>query len=97
MVPTLGQGATQACEDACVAVEEIGRALAAGEPLAIVPGRVEAGRAEGFRFVVDLSRDATDTMLAGADPVAGTRWKTEPGFLRDLARLYRDVPMPMGG
>ena len=94
MVPTLGQGATQACEDACVAVDEIRAALMAGEPLASVPERVEARQAERARFVVDLSRRATDTMMAGADPVEGTRWKTEPAFQAELRRLYRDVAMP---
>ncbi len=94
MVPTLGQGATQACEDACVIVDEIGHALASGEPLADVPARVEEQRAERARFVVELSRQATDTMLAGADPVEGTRWKTEPAFQRQLMQLYRDVPLP---
>ena len=92
MVPTLGQGATQACEDACVAVDEIRMALDRGESLAAIPARVEARQAERARFVVDLSRRATDTMLAGADPVDGTRWKTEPTFRADLMRLYRDVP-----
>jgi 2-polyprenyl-6-methoxyphenol hydroxylase-like FAD-dependent oxidoreductase len=95
MVPTLGQGATQACEDACVVVEEIRAALAAGRPLATVPGRVEERRADRIRFVVDFSFDATDTMLAGADPVAGTLAKTQPAFRRKLERLYRDVPMPL--
>ncbi len=92
MVPTLGQGATQACEDACVTVDEIASALAAGEPLAGVPGRVAARRAERAAFAVALSRDATDTMLAGADPVAGTARKCGPEFQRELMRLYRDVP-----
>ncbi|MBE7246701.1 MAG: FAD-dependent monooxygenase [Actinomycetospora chiangmaiensis] len=94
MVPTLGQGATQACEDACVAVDEIRMALDRGEPLASIPARVEARQAERARFVVDLSRRATDTMLAGADPVAGTAWKTGPAFRAELSRLYRDVSMP---
>jgi 2-polyprenyl-6-methoxyphenol hydroxylase-like FAD-dependent oxidoreductase len=94
MVPTLGQGATQACEDACVAVEEIAAALDAGDPLAMVTARVAERRAERARFVMQLSRDATDTMLAGADPVAGTRWKTEPAFKAHLRRLYGDPPMP---
>jgi 2-polyprenyl-6-methoxyphenol hydroxylase-like FAD-dependent oxidoreductase len=94
MVPTLGQGATQACEDACVAVDEIRLALDGGEPLQDVPARVARRQAERARFVVDLSRRATDTMLAGADPIAGTRWKTEQPFRDDLARLYRDVSMP---
>jgi 2-polyprenyl-6-methoxyphenol hydroxylase-like FAD-dependent oxidoreductase len=94
MVPTLGQGATQACEDACVAVDEIKLALMAGRVLTDVPRRVEDRQGERARFVVDLSRAATDTMLAGADPVEGTRWKTEQAFRRDLMRLYRDVPLP---
>ena len=92
MVPTLGQGATQACEDACVAVDEIAAALSAGQPLDRVPAWVEERRAERARFVVSLSRDATDTMLAGADPVAGTALKATPAFQGRLSRLYRDIP-----
>jgi 2-polyprenyl-6-methoxyphenol hydroxylase-like FAD-dependent oxidoreductase len=95
MVPTLGQGATQACEDACVVVEEIRLALATHQSLATVADRVEARRAERINFVVDFSFEATDTMLAGADPVAGTLKKLEPAFRRKLERLYRDVPMPL--
>ncbi|MDQ0395682.1 FAD-dependent oxidoreductase [Labrys monachus] len=94
MVPTLGQGATQACEDACVVVDEIRAALAEGRPVATVSERVEARRADRVRFVVDFSREATDTMLAGADPVAGTIRKTEPAFRQKLAQLYRDIPLP---
>jgi 2-polyprenyl-6-methoxyphenol hydroxylase-like FAD-dependent oxidoreductase len=94
MVPTLGQGATQACEDACVVVDEIKAALCADRSLASVSQRVEARRAERVRFVVDFSREATDTMLAGSDPVAGTLRKTEPAFLNKLTKLYRDVPLP---
>ncbi len=95
MVPTLGQGATQACEDACVAVEEIRATLAMGRPLATVPGRVEQRRTERVQFVMEFSREATDTMLAGADPVAGTLKKTEPAFQRKLERRYRDIPRPV--
>ncbi len=95
MVPTLGQGATQACEDACVVVEEIRTALDTGMPLASVSERAEVRRAERVRFVVEFSREATDTMLAGSDPVAGTLRKTEPAFLAKLERLYRDVPLPL--
>jgi salicylate hydroxylase len=96
MVPTLGQGATQAVEDACVVVDEIRAALRSGRALAEVPGRVEARRRERVRFVVDFSRDATDTMLEGADPRSGTLRKTERPFQEKLERLYRDVPMPAG-
>jgi 2-polyprenyl-6-methoxyphenol hydroxylase-like FAD-dependent oxidoreductase len=93
MVPTLGQGATQAVEDACVVVDEIRKALDAGRTLDDVPERVEARRRERVQFVVDFSRDATDTMLAGADPVSGSLKKTEPAFQDKLRRLYRDVPV----
>jgi 2-polyprenyl-6-methoxyphenol hydroxylase-like FAD-dependent oxidoreductase len=94
MVPTLGQGATQAVEDACVVVDEVGRALDAGDGLDAVPDRVEKRRLDRVRFVMDFSRDATDTMLAGADPVVGTLKKLEPDFRDRLVRLYRDAPAP---
>lgn len=53
--------------------------------------RIEARRLPRVKFVTGFSRDATDTMLAGADPVAGTLAKTSPEFRAKLARLYRDV------
>jgi salicylate hydroxylase len=93
MVPTLGQGATQAVEDACVVVDEIRGALAAGAGLGKVPDHVDSRRRPRTQFVVDFSRDATDTMLAGSDPVSGTLRKLEPSFQDQLKRLYRDVPM----
>jgi salicylate hydroxylase len=92
MVPTLGQGATQAVEDACVVVDEVGRALDADEVLDVVPERVETRRLDRVQFVVDFSRQASDTMLAGADPVAGALKKREPAFRNRLVRLYRDAP-----
>lgn len=91
MVPTLGQGATQAVEDACVVVDEVRRALVLGLPLSRVPANVAARRTDRAEFVVSFSREATDTMLAGADPVAGTLKKLEPAFRIRLERLYRDV------
>lgn len=94
MVSTLGQGATQSVEDACVVVDEIHSALDRKAGLAEVPHRVEQRRADRARFVASFSRDATDTMLAGADPVAGTLRKTEPDFLRRLEQLYRNTPEP---
>ncbi len=94
MVPTLGQGATQAAEDACVVVDELRYALDAGDDVTAVPARVAARRDDRVRFVVDYSREATDTMLAGADPVAGTLKKLKPAFQDRLKRLYRDTPVP---
>ncbi|MBB3458149.1 salicylate hydroxylase [Rhizobium sp. BK313] len=95
MVPTLGQGATQAVEDACVVVDEVRRALMNGASLEDIPASVSARRTERAEFVVSFSRDATDTMLAGSDPVAGTLKKLEPAFTSRLERLYRDVPVPL--
>ena len=92
MVPTLGQGATQAIEDACVAGQLLTRRLAA--PAAAVPevtaefARLREAR---IRFVMDFSLEASDTIMAGADPVTGTLNKLEPPFLRKLSRLYRDI------
>ncbi|GAA4323385.1 FAD-dependent monooxygenase [Pigmentiphaga soli] len=94
MVPTLGQGATQAMEDACAAALILEREIRAGSwDVRAWLATIEAARLERVRFVMALSVAATDTLLAGADPVAGTRWKTEPPFLADLARLYRDVAL----
>jgi 2-polyprenyl-6-methoxyphenol hydroxylase-like FAD-dependent oxidoreductase len=92
MVPTLGQGATQAVEDACVTIDVIRRTLDAGEPLSCVPGDVDSRRRERVKFVMDFSREATDTMFAGSDPRAGTMLKREKPFVEKLTRLYRDVP-----
>ena len=92
MVPTLGQGATQAIEDACHAASIIEREVRAGnfdtrQWLELVA----QARTERVRFVMALSLLATDTMLEGADPVAGTRWKTEQPFLDQLSRMYCEV------
>jgi salicylate hydroxylase len=48
-----------------------------------------------MRFVMEFSLQATDTMLAGADPVAGTLHKNEAPFLNKLKSLYRDVGLPI--
>jgi salicylate hydroxylase len=93
MVPTLGQGATQAAEDACAVVDEVRKALDQGTGLSDVPDRVDAVRRDRVQFVLDFSRDATDTMLAGSNPVTGTLSKLEPPFQDRLKRLYRDVPL----
>ena len=93
MVPTLGQGATQAIEDAAVAADLIARAWTAGrrDPRAWL-AEIEALRSERMRFTMELSLQATDTMLEGADPVAGTLHKKQPDFMAKLRRLYQEVP-----
>ena len=94
MAPTLGQGATQAIEDACCAALIIEREVAGGrcEPRGWMDLVAEA-RTERIRFAMELSVQATDTLLKGADPVSGAHWKTEPPFLNQLSRLFREVAL----
>jgi salicylate hydroxylase len=92
MVPTLGQGATQAIEDATVAGDIIAREWASGQrnPRQWLR-RIMCARADRTRFAMQFSLEATDTLLDGADPVAGTLQKLKPGFLARLRALYCDV------
>ena len=84
MVPTLGQGATQAMEDGVLAAA----VLRAGG----TPAGVAALRDERVRFVRELSLAASDTMRPSSDTVAGTLAKGKPEFLGALRRLWTDVP-----
>ena len=95
MVPTLGQGATQALEDAACAAMIIRQSYLAGDrDVRRWLTSISAAREARMRFVMEFSLDATDTMLEGADPVAGTLHKTEAGFMERLKILYRDVGLP---
>jgi salicylate hydroxylase len=89
MVPTLGQGATQTIEDATGAAGVIAWEWACGRrnPREWI-GLISKFRGERMRFAMQFSLEATDTMLAGADPVAGTLQKTQPEFMAKLRRLY---------
>jgi salicylate hydroxylase len=99
MVPTLGQGATQAIEDACLAGSQIrahwlaSRRAKAKLDVPSLVAAIAQKRAERVRFVMDFSFEATDTMLAGADPVGGTKKKLERAFQDKLRRLYCDAPV----
>jgi 2-polyprenyl-6-methoxyphenol hydroxylase-like FAD-dependent oxidoreductase len=94
IVPTLGQGATLAVEDACVAVAEIGRAHTDGTALSEVRFAIEKRRRARAQFIADFSREASDTILEGADPVGGTLSKRERPFMARLEQLYRGAPLP---
>ena len=96
MVPTLGQGATQAIEDAALAATLIARRHGRGEcEIASWLNDIAALREKRMRFVMEFSLDATDTMLEGADPVKGTRKKTEAPFIDRLKALYNDIGLPL--
>ena len=96
MVPTLGQGATQAIEDAAMASTLIATRHAQGQrDVASWLKEIASLRQKRMRFVMELSRDATDTMLEGADPVEGTRHKAEAPFIGRLRMLYDDIGLPL--
>jgi salicylate hydroxylase len=96
MVPTLGQGATQAIEDAAVSATLITRRRGLGQrDVASWLKDIAALRERRMRFVMEFSLEATDTMLEGADPVEGTKHKTEAPFLGRLRALYNDIGLPL--
>jgi salicylate hydroxylase len=98
MVPTLGQGATQALEDAANAAALIAqRYLSGNGDIGGWLSDIETLRQDRMRFVMAFSLHATDTMLEGADPVTGTRHKNEAAFQNRLKALYRDVGLPLDG
>jgi salicylate hydroxylase len=96
MVPTLGQGATQAIEDAANAAALITRHYHDGiRDVRRWLAEIEARRKDRMKFVMAFSLEATDTMLEGADPVAGTKHKIEAPFRNRLKALYRDIGLPL--
>lgn len=46
-------------------------------------------------FVMECSLEATDTMLAGADPADRTSHRNEEPFRTRLKALYQDIGMPV--
>jgi salicylate hydroxylase len=97
MVPTLGQGATQAMEDACTAATLIARACAerntpvAPRDVAALTGAVASAREERIRWVMDFSLDATAAMLEGGEPLADMGRLREPHYRDAFRRLWADV------
>ena len=88
MFQTLGQGATQAIEDALAAADVLRADPAA--PQAACEA-YEARRSARVDFAKTFTREATDTLLPGFDPVAGSLAKAEEPFLSKLRTLYLDV------
>lgn len=96
MLPTLGQGATQAIEDACVAADALRTpGDLTSEHIPKLLSAVEAARHPRVRFIADFSQEASDTLYPGCDFVAATLAKAEKPFLDKLRELYRNVPTPL--
>jgi salicylate hydroxylase len=85
---TLGQGATQAIEDALAAAAVLNAKPAS--PQAICSD-YQARRQDRIEFMRRFTREATDTLLPGNDPIAGSLAKAQEPFLTKLRQLYSDV------
>ena len=88
MFQTLGQGATQAIEDALAAAAVLRRLP--GSPRAVCES-YESRRRDRIEFARRLTREATDTLLPGGDPVAGSLAKAREPFISELRKLYSDI------
>jgi salicylate hydroxylase len=89
MFQTLGQGATQAIEDALAA----GRSAAhgAGNTARCCAPPMKRAAATRANSPARFTREATDTLLPGTDPVEGSLAKAQEPFLAKLRKLYLDV------
>jgi 2-polyprenyl-6-methoxyphenol hydroxylase-like FAD-dependent oxidoreductase len=87
MYQTLGQGATQAIEDALAAAAVLRNHPTSPQTMSAV---YEARRKERVEFARRFTREATDTLLA-TDPVEGSLAKAQQPFLSKLRKLYSDV------
>lgn len=88
MFQTLGQGATQAIEDAIAAANVI---RAQPTSARAICDEYEQRRRGRVQFACDFTREGTDTLLPGGDSIAGSLKKAEKPFVEKLRKLYRDV------
>jgi salicylate hydroxylase len=86
MVPTLGQGATQAVEDGLLAAAVLARGGDARAIAALRDPRVE--------FIRAFSVESTDMMLPGGEPISGAKKKLTESYRAKLRQTYTDVPSP---
>jgi len=90
MAPTLGQGATQALEDACAFVDLF---RSRNWPdVAALAAAYDALRRPRMEFVRRFSWDASEPLLKGRDPVLSHRAKLGADYEAGLRRLYLDGP-----
>jgi 2-polyprenyl-6-methoxyphenol hydroxylase-like FAD-dependent oxidoreductase len=88
MFQTLGQGATQAIEDALAAAAILGSKPVSPQ---IFCSAYEILRENRVAFAKQFNRDATDTLMPDVDVVAGSLAKGQEPFLSRLRTLYRNV------
>ena len=90
MVPTLGQGATTAIEDAALFVMHLRAALSAKvrAPLHEVTASYVAQRQDRIEFIRQLSWSASDVLLADRFTLDRVRAKGGAAHRADLERLY---------
>lgn len=94
MVPTLGQGATQAVEDACTAAWLIREALKGGQgpvssaEVAALTEAISRERMARIEWVMALSLDATRAMLAGGEPARDMGRLALPEWKAALSKLW---------
>lgn len=93
MAPTLGQGATQAIEDACAFVDLFRHRAAQGSvDVPALTAAYDALRRERVEFVRRFSWDASTPLLHGQDPVRSHRDKLGPAYEAGLRRIYLEGP-----
>jgi salicylate hydroxylase len=91
MAPTLGQGATQAIEDACALVDLFDKMRGPGFRVPELLDAYDRLRRERIDFVRRFSWDASESLLAGRDPVATNRPKAGPAYRQLLRRMYGEL------
>ncbi|UUX95419.1 FAD-dependent oxidoreductase [Aquabacterium sp. J223] len=95
MVPTLGQGATSALEDAGVLVPMLRQALATGtEDLGAVVQRYVARRQSRIDFIRRFSWQASDVITADGFSLQRVRDKGGAAYRDQLRRLYGEALTP---
>ncbi|MEN9221491.1 MAG: NAD(P)/FAD-dependent oxidoreductase [Thermostichus sp. BF3_bins_97] len=94
MCPTLGQGATQAIEDAAALVVLLREAIEADclHP-ALICQAFAYMRRERIEFVKRFSWEASEALLLGADPIVANHQKAGEAYKQKLRQLYQDVPV----
>ncbi len=89
MVPTLGQGATQALEDGVAATQAIEALLDSGrDDVPALTRSIELRRTARVRHVRDLSWKASEPMLLGAEPLSAHAFIRSAAFLGELTKVF---------